>query len=213
LRTLQENQKGILNNSAMQNYDTIRTRRYSKKEERDLIIQAQQGDLEAQDLLVYASWGNLKKLASTLLTNFKFSEDEFSDILSRAVEGYIDGIKKFDLTTNYRLSTFAMWRARSVAHCYCNSLTLRLKPLKQAYMDVQDDLHENLDIMNTIEDPNPDEPVIQWEEDYKQYVMNRVSEWLNTLEPVEKESFLQYYKKESMGKIAESMGIAVPLLM
>ncbi len=76
----------------------------SKKETREYIKKAQQGDKEALDILVKH---NLK-LVLKVTYRFKNSGYDLQDLFQIGVVGFIKAVKNFDLNRNLRLSTYAV---------------------------------------------------------------------------------------------------------
>lgn len=83
-------------------------------EEYELIRSAQKGNQDAMSELVAHNARYLYKIACHYYTSGYCGDLEFADIYHWAVAGFIVGVRKFDLSTNYRLLTYATHWVRQV---------------------------------------------------------------------------------------------------
>lgn len=96
------------------NYDTNSLKNYlreikkfkllNREEERELIIKAKKGDKESLDKLLTC---NLRLVASIVLRYYHNREIPELDLIQEGTFGLIRAIEKYDLSTNYKFSTYA----------------------------------------------------------------------------------------------------------
>ncbi|OQY10183.1 MAG: hypothetical protein B6I28_01425 [Fusobacteriia bacterium 4572_132] len=77
----------------------------SKEEEKQLIIKSKAGDEVAMEKLVMSNLRLVAKLTLEYISPGTF----FLDLVQDGTIGLLEGIKRFDLTKEYRLSTYASW--------------------------------------------------------------------------------------------------------
>ena len=75
-------------------------------EERTLLLGAQSGDPKAMDKIVFS---NMKLVISRGLIFCKSTDPRILDLISAGSIGLLFAVKRFDLTTPYRFSTYAVW--------------------------------------------------------------------------------------------------------
>lgn len=80
----------------------------SKDRERQLLMQYNNGDKKAKDLLIKH---NLKLVVS-IAKKYIGNELELTDLIQEGTFGLITSIEKFNVNTKYKLSTYAMWWIR-----------------------------------------------------------------------------------------------------
>lgn len=91
-------QKIIMNNSVP-----------TKKEERELIKKAQDGDEDARDEMITR---NLGLVAKNVRYYMQYTNVGFDDLLQEGTLGLFTAINKFDLNKEWRFSTYATWWIR-----------------------------------------------------------------------------------------------------
>ena len=72
------------------------------EKEREFIKKAQEGSKEHFDYLVMSNQGWVRRIAKT----YKVNHEDFEDLMQVGTMALMHAIKKFDLSTNYKLSTY-----------------------------------------------------------------------------------------------------------
>ncbi|MDD4351718.1 MAG: sigma-70 family RNA polymerase sigma factor [Candidatus Gracilibacteria bacterium] len=110
-------------------------KRLSQEEERELIQKVQKGDVVVLDKLVK---NNLRIIASLARKYSRANETLFKDLFNEGVMGFIKAIRKFDLTKNNRLITYASWWIRqailnsdSLQTTWCKKLNYKERTLQR----------------------------------------------------------------------------------
>ena len=87
------------------------SRLLDKEEEYALIKRAQAGDDRAMEELISSNMGLVVKVASDCVRRIgiRSSAVSFEDVISVGVEGLMTGIRRFDTSKGYRLSTYVYW--------------------------------------------------------------------------------------------------------
>lgn len=95
-----------------------------RKRERELIILAQAGDKKAMAELIEAN----SPFVGQVIKEFTLpSWVPMEDVLQEGKIGLIDGIKRFDINSGYRLCTFAYWRIRKAISDYLSVMGYSMK--------------------------------------------------------------------------------------
>lgn len=106
------------------NENPLNHRLLSAKEEKQLILRAQSGDVSAQNALVTHNQKLVAKIA------YKFVTDglEIDDLIQEGNLGILRAIEKFDLSTGNKFSTYATWWIKQFIRRYIDnhSLTIRI---------------------------------------------------------------------------------------
>jgi RNA polymerase primary sigma factor len=84
------------------------TEKFNKEEERNLLIAAKQGDINARNRLIKSHL----KFVVACAKEFQCQNVEMSDLISVGNEGLIEAINKFDLSRENRFLTCAVWWIR-----------------------------------------------------------------------------------------------------
>lgn len=89
----------------------------TKEEEYELVRKAQNGDEKALEKLVVSNMGLVLKIASDCVRQIGLRSPavSFDDVVSAGMEGLLVGIRKFDVSKGYRLSTYVYWWIRNHA--------------------------------------------------------------------------------------------------
>ena len=82
----------------------------NREEERELIAQAQQGDVRSRDKLVLC---NLKFVVSCAKEYQRYNT-ELMDLISVGNKGLIEAVSKYDLTREVRFISYAVWRIKAM---------------------------------------------------------------------------------------------------
>ena len=88
---------------------SLNKKQLSIEEERNLLIKAKSGNIEARDKLIMANIGLSKHVASWYLNRGM----DFEDLVSEGVIGIIKAIEDFDLEKNVKFSTYAVPKIRA----------------------------------------------------------------------------------------------------
>lgn len=105
---LSEKTQNRINNYLNENFNENSDKYLSKEQELELIIKAQQGDIEARNELII----NNKKLIISIARNYISNKMDLEDLVHEGIFGLNKAIDKYDITKNYRLSTYAVWYIR-----------------------------------------------------------------------------------------------------
>jgi len=84
----------------------------SPEEERELLIKAKNGDIEASNVLVTSVYNYTKKLAWYFCRRYEM-KNQFEDIFHEGILGVYDAIDKFDLNYNNKFVTYVKSRIMS----------------------------------------------------------------------------------------------------
>ena len=105
---LSEKTQNRINNYLNENFNENSDKYLSKEQELELIIKAQQGDIEARNELII----NNKKLIISIARKYISNKMDLEDLVHEGIFGLNKAIDKYDITKNYRLSTYAVWYIR-----------------------------------------------------------------------------------------------------
>lgn len=105
---LSEKTQNRINNYLNENFNENSDKFLSKEQELELIIKAQQGDIEARNELII----NNKKLIISIARKYISNKMDLEDLVHEGIFGFNKAIDKYDITKNYRLSTYAVWYIR-----------------------------------------------------------------------------------------------------
>ncbi len=111
----------------------------SSKEEREYLIRASKGDIDARNKLVEH---NLR-LVAHIIKKYYSSQNEQDDLVSIGTVGLIKAINTFDINKNIKLSSYA-------SRCIENEILMHFRNIKKSLQDIS--LNETID---TDKDGNP----------------------------------------------------------
>lgn len=124
----------------------------SRTEERQLVVEYQNGDLQARDQLILANMRFIVALAKKL----RRPDVDMNDMIQGGVIGLVRAIDKFDPTLPTRLLTMAYWWIRRGMIDAAEGQQLpRLKPAPSAVDTDESWYYEDLSAAADVEDPSP----------------------------------------------------------
>lgn len=92
-----------------------------KDKEKELIKKAQKGDKEALEIMVCSN----VRLVFSVAQKYQKKELDFEDLVQEGIIGLTEAVKKFDLKTDYKFSTYAMyWITQSINRASANTGSL-----------------------------------------------------------------------------------------
>ena len=92
-----------------------------KEEEKELLKKAQKGSKEALEILVCSN----VRLVFSVAQKYQKKELDFEDLVQEGIIGLTEAVKKFDLKTDYKFSTYAVyWITQTINRASANTGSL-----------------------------------------------------------------------------------------
>ena len=92
-----------------------------KEEEKKLLKKAQKGNKEALEILICSN----VRLVFSVAQKYQKKELDFEDLVQEGIIGLTEAVKKFDLKTDYKFSTYAVyWITQAINRASANTGSL-----------------------------------------------------------------------------------------
>lgn len=186
----------------------------SKEEERELIIKAKQGDVNAQNKILIA---NLR-FVFDIAKKYKGSGVPMEDLISEGNMGMITAIKKFNVDYDIKFFSYAVWWIRQSMQAFIKNKQKSLD-IEKGDDELNSNVKENAVSDNEDEIVNKMETVLSNENDEKNREIEKnqkvvVEKLLVNLDEREKLIIEEYYglndgKEKNLEEIGSKLGISM----
>ena len=193
-------------------YDELkRYKPITRSKERELLIKAKNGDLDAQNEILES---NLR-FVFNVANRYKGKGATISDLISEGNVGLIKAIQKFDINKNVKFISYAVWWVRSSMQEFIKKRQYSLKIEKDEESlsslvtsnGIKDDEDEDVYRVETVMSNEEDEEKSELQKNQRKIV----DELLEKLEGRERYIIEQYYgingKEKNLEEIGKILGI------